>query len=148
MTVKLLTEHHLEFLGLKGGCRGLSESTLVKMPHCWKSHVLAHLCLNNGDHGISQFVILNSMWWMWLWITHIFYTRGDLCRSLFCVVVLCTRSCSTMDSLMKNHLGQKQNFGSYVQKLQVDAPDDVIQQGYRGLILGICLLLRPCNKSK
>ena len=29
MIVKLLTEHHLEFLSLKGGCRSLSESTLV-----------------------------------------------------------------------------------------------------------------------
>ena len=43
MSVKLLTEHHLEFLSLKGGCIGSSESTLVKMPHCWKSHVAAHL---------------------------------------------------------------------------------------------------------
>ena len=43
MIVKLLTEHHLEFLCLKGGCRGSSESTLVKMPHCWKSHATAHL---------------------------------------------------------------------------------------------------------
>ena len=43
MIVKLLTEHHLEFLSLKGGCRGSSESTHVKMPHCWKSHVMAHL---------------------------------------------------------------------------------------------------------
>ena len=43
MIVKLLTEHHLEFLSLKGGCRGSSESTRVKMPHCWKSHVTAHL---------------------------------------------------------------------------------------------------------
>ena len=41
MIVKLLTEHHLEFLSLKGGCTGLSESTLVKMPHCLKSHVMA-----------------------------------------------------------------------------------------------------------
>ena len=39
MSVKLLTEHHLEYLSLKGGCIGPSESTLVKMPHCWKSHV-------------------------------------------------------------------------------------------------------------
>ena len=31
MIVKLLTEHNLEFLSLKGGCRGSSESTLVKM---------------------------------------------------------------------------------------------------------------------
>ena len=43
MIVKLLTEHHLEFLSLKGGCRGSSESTLVKMQHCWKSRVTAHI---------------------------------------------------------------------------------------------------------
>ena len=42
MLVKLLTEHHLEFLSLKGGYTGSSESTLVKMPHCWKSHATAH----------------------------------------------------------------------------------------------------------
>ena len=45
MIVKLLTEHHLEFLSLKGGCRGLSESTHVKMPHCWKSHIMIYLIL-------------------------------------------------------------------------------------------------------
>ena len=38
MSVKLLAEHHLEFLSLKGGPTGSSEYTLVKMPHCWKSH--------------------------------------------------------------------------------------------------------------
>ena len=43
MTVKLLTEHHLEFLCLTGCGTGLSESTLVKMPHCWKSRVAAHI---------------------------------------------------------------------------------------------------------
>ena len=43
MIVKLLTEHHLECLSLKGGCTGSSESTLVKMPHCWKSRVTAQL---------------------------------------------------------------------------------------------------------
>ena len=31
MSVKPLTDHHLEFLSLKGGCTGLSESTLVKI---------------------------------------------------------------------------------------------------------------------
>ena len=44
ISVKLLTEHHLEFLSLKGGCTGSSESTLAKMPHCWKSHVATQLC--------------------------------------------------------------------------------------------------------
>ena len=43
MIVKLLTEHHFEFLSLKGGCRGSSESTHVKIPHCWKSNALAHI---------------------------------------------------------------------------------------------------------
>ena len=43
MIVKLLTEHHLEFLSLKGGCRGSSKSAHVKMPHCWKSHALAQI---------------------------------------------------------------------------------------------------------
>ena len=46
MTVWLLTEHHSVFLSLKGGCTDLSESTLVKIPHCWKSRVSAHLCLS------------------------------------------------------------------------------------------------------
>ena len=36
MTVKLLTEQHFEFLSLTGDCTGLSESTLVKMPHFGK----------------------------------------------------------------------------------------------------------------
>ena len=43
MIVKLLTEHNLEFLSLKGGCRCSSESTLVKMSNCWKSHSVAQL---------------------------------------------------------------------------------------------------------
>ena len=43
MIVKLLTEHHLEFLSLTEGCTGSSESTLVKMSNCWKSHAAAHI---------------------------------------------------------------------------------------------------------
>ena len=43
MIVKLLTEHHLEFLSLTGGCGGSSESTLVKMSNCWKSQSTAQL---------------------------------------------------------------------------------------------------------
>ena len=43
MTVKQLTEQNLEFLSLKGGCSGSSESTLLKKQHCWKSHVTANV---------------------------------------------------------------------------------------------------------
>ena len=49
MSVKLLTEHHLEFLSLKGGFTGWSESIHVKMPHCWKPHVAAHFISSTGD---------------------------------------------------------------------------------------------------
>ena len=41
MIVKLLPEHYLEFLSWKDGCTGLSESTLVTMPHYWKSYIMA-----------------------------------------------------------------------------------------------------------
>ena len=33
MNIKLLIEHHLEFLSLKVGCTGSPESTFVKIPH-------------------------------------------------------------------------------------------------------------------
>ena len=64
MSVKLLTEHNLEFLRLKGGCTGSSESALVKLPHCWKSHVAAHMCL-------SQPVDIQIFW---VNMVHFFFT--------------------------------------------------------------------------
>ena len=42
--------YDLDFISLKGGCAGLSESTLVKMPHCWKSYVRAHI--NSKPHNV------------------------------------------------------------------------------------------------
>ena len=56
MNVKLLTEHHLEFLSLKGGCTGSPDSTLVKMPHCWKSHVTVHMFIFFLSPGIMTMV--------------------------------------------------------------------------------------------
>ena len=56
--VKLQTDQHLEFLSLKGGCRGSSESTLVKMPHRWKAHIMAHLFCHQR---ISQRVVRPSL---------------------------------------------------------------------------------------
>ena len=43
MNVQLLTENHFEFLSLKSGCTGSTESTFVKIQHCWKSHVAVHI---------------------------------------------------------------------------------------------------------
>ena len=52
MSVKLLTEHNLEFLSLTGGCTGSFESTLVKVPHCWKSHVTAQICCSVSRYRV------------------------------------------------------------------------------------------------
>ena len=49
MTVKLLNKPHLRFLSLKGGCTCSSESTLVKMTHCWISRVTAHFLFSDGQ---------------------------------------------------------------------------------------------------
>ena len=54
MNLKLLTEHHLEFLSLKGGCTASSESTLVKMPHCWKSRVAAELYIQQDQSSFGS----------------------------------------------------------------------------------------------
>ena len=56
MTDKLLSEHHLEFLNLIGGYTGSSESILIKMPHCWKSHVIHIMYVKWNENGILMCV--------------------------------------------------------------------------------------------
>ena len=53
MSVELLTEHHLEFLSLKGGSTGSSESTLAKMSNCWKFHAAALILFSKSEVGIA-----------------------------------------------------------------------------------------------
>ena len=48
MIIKLLTEHNLECLSLKGDCRGSFESTHVKMSNCWQSHAQALISYKSG----------------------------------------------------------------------------------------------------
>ena len=60
MSVKLLTEHNLKLLTLKGGCTGSSEYTLVKIPHCWKSHVEAHIIVDFHSTDAFCMKIFNS----------------------------------------------------------------------------------------
>ena len=62
MVVELLTEHHLEFLSLKGGYRGSSESTLVKMSHCWKSHAAAQMLPNSQENGRKNALSYVKYW--------------------------------------------------------------------------------------
>ena len=65
MTVKLLTEHHLEFLSFKGGCRGSSESTHIKMPHCTRLKLLFRSILlkgmSNSIHNASASAFKKSL---------------------------------------------------------------------------------------
>ena len=61
MSVKPITEHHLEFLNLKGGCTDWAKSTLVKIPHCWKSHVAAHMYVPSyGDVLLVSALVSHS----------------------------------------------------------------------------------------
>ena len=54
LTAKLLTEQHLKYLNLKGGCTDSSVSTLVKMPHCWKSHGMALIFKMKASIGVLE----------------------------------------------------------------------------------------------
>ena len=49
------SEQHFEFLSLRGGCTGLSESTLAKLPHCWKSHIEAYIV--GTKRALSEMVL-------------------------------------------------------------------------------------------
>ena len=76
MTVKLLTEHNLEFLSLTEGCTGSSESTHVKMPHTWKSHVVAYMShLFNSSLNISKLLFFLAS-------SFFFFIAGESSRSL------------------------------------------------------------------
>ena len=61
VSVKLLTEHHLELPSLKGDCTGSSESKLVKMPHSCKSHVAAQMVLSGEMWFVTFYWILLSL---------------------------------------------------------------------------------------
>ena len=61
MCVKLPTEHHLESLSLTGGYTGWSETTLIKKPHCWKSHVAAQLSCCYFQMSLTQLSIDSRM---------------------------------------------------------------------------------------
>ena len=54
MTVKLLTDDHLEFLTLKGGCTGSSESTL-----CQNATLLEITC--HGSYLSVSYVVAIMM---------------------------------------------------------------------------------------
>ena len=81
MIVKLLTEHQLESLSLKGCCRGSSESTHIKMPYCWKSHALAQIIIVFGD-----VVGRISRWLLWQpsWISELnYFSKSEpLCHTM------------------------------------------------------------------
>ena len=54
MSVKLLTEHNLVVLSLNRGCTVLSEYTLAKITHCWKSPLSGIVVNGNTDKAINE----------------------------------------------------------------------------------------------
>ena len=78
MIVKLLTEHHVECPSLTGGCRGSSDSTLVKMSNCWKAHAAAHImCI-----FLIQ-VQKESLFWYMLLIDQLFFISTSQAPRLY-----------------------------------------------------------------
>ena len=57
MSVKLLTEHHLEFLSLKGGCTGSSESTY----HIVGNHMSRLICEKRYNTHINFLNIFTEL---------------------------------------------------------------------------------------
>ena len=55
MSVKLLTEHRLDFVSLKGGCTGSSESTLVKM-HCVAAQFMMYWLRADAYDTLGTFI--------------------------------------------------------------------------------------------
>ena len=47
---------------LRAGCIGSSEATLVKIPHCWKSHVTAQMEALNTRYNTSMIHSLSYFW--------------------------------------------------------------------------------------
>ena len=84
----LLTEHNLWFLSLKVGCTGLSVSTLVKMPNCWKSHVKAQILMCLNKESVMS------------WITSSYITFKQDCGNTM----------PDLSDLVQIHSGQVENF--------------------------------------
>ena len=109
MTVKLLTEHHLEFLSLKGGCTGSSESILVKMSNCWKSPVRAHMQYNE----LAIFFWFKDCWRQLQWTVQLFFfcfSPGSVIAVIFLSVNQSGNTSTTRDllaqSVQSGYLGE------------------------------------------
>ena len=72
MIVKLLTEHHLEFLSLKGGCRGSSESYT-----CQKVKLLEISC-----HGLIIIHAFQCVFYLTCQLLERIWHRASGCPSL------------------------------------------------------------------
>ena len=56
MSVKLLTEHRMEFVSSKVGCTGSSESTLVRMPHCVAAQFMIYWLRADAYDTLGTFI--------------------------------------------------------------------------------------------
>ena len=86
MSVKLLTEHHLESLSSKGGITGSSESTLVKMP-LWmeiRSHGSYGLQVS---YDVAQLYRPNQVCLFFSSILHTCNVQNSPCVSYFCLII-------------------------------------------------------------
>ena len=95
MTVKLLTEQHLEFLSLERGYTGSSESTLVKMPYCWKSHVATQIylcfwCLNLREDSFEYLKHKPSNFTKYSQFLYLYLSSYCIRKTTTIYIIICT----------------------------------------------------------
>ena len=105
----------LNILCLKKGCTGSSESTLVKMPHCWKYYVAAHLlcvraamarlCLHLSKCHIVENIMLRLTYCVWeqLWLVCVYTCQNATLLKICCgSLIVCESSYgSSVSTLVK-----------------------------------------------
>ena len=102
MSVKLLAEQHLVLLSLKGGCTGSSESSLVKMPHCWKSHVTAQFNYESKKLPFRMEIFFSHIWyinWQLISFVRFCYSVGTSKMTILTDII-------TAKAVLKHHIYQ------------------------------------------
>ena len=102
--VKLLTGHHLEFLSLKGGCRGSFESTFVKMSNCWKSRAAAYFFA-------LLLLLLFLGFWFFFFLSFVFFPSFNHLIANFMRIIVSLRNYFLFpisDSCIFSHSGVNQ----------------------------------------
>ena len=102
MSVKLLTEHRLEFVSLKGGCTGSVESTLVKM-HCAAAQFMMYWLRADAYDTLGTFISQRTL-----------RKKSDKYHKSSFSCMQCAVSCSSSLKVFVFFIEKETQLGNYV----------------------------------